>query len=414
MTEYIHPENITFALSNLSQLVFEVTDACNLQCKYCAYGELYEDYDKRHNKKMNFALARRLIDYLYPLWTSKHNTSSQQTLYISFYGGEPLMNMPLIEKVVDYMKELHIPHRTIRFSMTTNAMLLDRYMDYLVGHEFSLLISLDGNKKNDSYRVDHSGNPSFDRVVSNIDLLKERYPDYFRRSVNFNSVFHNRSSVEEVYSFIKERYDKIPSISDLNNVGIKPDKKAEFERMFQSSAQNLNMSGKRDEIKEGMSLRNPEYRTLILFLKQYSGFAFEDYTDLLFDKGEPAFIPTGTCLPFTRKLYLSVNGKILPCERIGQQFGLGEVTDTEVRLDPVAIANKCNERLARMERTCKACYNKKTCSQCMYNLEGIDDKPKCYGFMDKKTFQTYCSRNMSLISQKPSLYREIMTKIFSS
>ena len=308
MIDYIHPEHIVRALSNLPQLVLEVTDACNLKCKYCAYGELYEGYDKRHNRKMSFDMVRRIIDYLYPLWTSKYNTSSQQTLYISFYGGEPLMNMPLIEKVVDYMEGLRIPHRTIRFSMTTNAILLDRYMDFIVEHDFSLLVSLDGNRRNDSYRVDHSGNPSFDRVVCNIDLLKERHPDYFRRSVNFNSVFHNRSSVEDVYSFIKERYDKIPSISDLNNVGIKPDKKDEFERMFQSSTQNLNMSGKKDEIKEALSLRNPEYRTLTLFLKQHSGFAFEDYTDLLFEKGEPTFIPTGTCLPFTRKLYLSVNG----------------------------------------------------------------------------------------------------------
>ncbi len=414
MKEYIRPEHITHALANLPQLVFEVTDACNLKCRYCAYGELYEDYDKRHNKKMNFDLARRVIDYLYPLWTSELNTSSQHILYISFYGGEPLLNMPLIEKVVKYTKMLDIPHRTIRFSMTTNAMLLNRYMDFLAEKDFALLISLDGNKKNDSYRVDHSGQPSFDKVICNIDLLKEKHPDFFSRNVNFNSVFHNRSSVEEVYSFIKERYDKIPNISDLNSIGIKPGKQAEFNTMFKSTNKSLNMSNKKKEIKKGLSLKDSEYRELTLFLKQYSGFAYEDYTDLLFDKGDPIFIPTGTCIPFTRKLYLSVNGKILPCERIGQQFGLGEVTNSEVKLDPVAIAKKCNERLGRMERICKTCYNKKACSQCMYNLEGIDETPDCKGFMDKKSFHIYCSRNISLISQTPSLYKEIMTEVFSS
>lgn len=414
MKEYILPIHITKALANLPQLVFEVTDACNLRCKYCAYGDLYEDYDKRHDRKMGFDMARHMIDYLYPLWISKHNNSSHQTLYISFYGGEPLMNMGLVEKVVGYMKTLNIPHRNIRFSMTTNAMLLDRYMDFLVEHEFSLLISLDGNKENNCYRVDHFGNPSFDRVVRNVDLLKENHSEYFLRNVNFNSVFHNRSSVEDVYSFIKERYDKIPSINDLNSVGIKSEKKVEFENIFQSSIQSLNMSDKKDEIKQALSHRSPEFRTLTLFLKQYSGFAFDDYADLIFEKRKTTFIPTGTCIPFTRKLYLSVNGKILPCERIGQQFGLGEVTDTEVKIDPASIANKCNERLARMEETCKACYNKKACSQCMYNLEGIDGKPKCNGFMDKKAFQSYSAHNMSLIRQRPSLYREIMTKVFSS
>lgn len=414
MTEYIRPEHITHALANLPQLVFEVTDACNLKCKYCAYGNLYEDYDTRHNKKMDFDMARRMIDYLYPLWTSKHNTSSQHVLYISFYGGEPLLNMPLIEKIVEYANGLYIPHRTIRFSMTTNAMLLDRYMDFLVKKDFSLLVSLDGNKRNDSYRVDHFGRPSFERVIHNVDLLKEKYPDYFLNNVNFNSVFHNRSSVEEVYSFIKDRYGKVPNISDLNNVGIKPNKRDEFNAMFHSSIKSLNTSIRKDEIKAGLSLYDPEFRALTLFLRKYSGFAYEDYTDLLYEKGEPAFIPTGTCLPFTRKLYLSVNGKILPCERIGQQFGFGEICDDEVKLDPELIAKKCNERLAKMEKTCKSCYNKKACSQCMYNLEGIDDRPRCYGFMDKKAFQTYYSHNISLISRRPSLYKEIMTKVFSS
>lgn len=414
MTEYIRPEHIAHALANLSQLVFEVTDACNLKCKYCAYGDLYEDYDTRHNKKMNFDMARRMIDYLYPFWTSNQNTSSQHVLYISFYGGEPLLNMPLIEKIVEYTKGLNIPHRTIRFSMTTNAMLLNQYMDYLVEKDFSLLISLDGNRENDSYRVDHSGQPSFDRVIRNVDLLKERYPKFFLNNVNFNSVFHNRSSVEEVYSFIKGRYEKVPNISDLNNVGVKPNKRDEFKAMFHPLRKSLNTSSRKDEIKEGLSLNDPEYRGLILFLRKYSGFAYEDYTDLLYEKGDSAFIPTGTCLPFTRKLYLSVNGKILPCERIGQQFCLGEICGDKVKLDPLAIVKKYNERLARMEKTCKSCYNKKTCSQCMYNLEGIDDKPKCNGFMDKKAFQTYFSHNMSLISQRPSLYKEIMTKVFQS
>ena len=413
MTEYIRPEHVTHALANLPQLVFEVTDACNLNCKYCAYGELYEDYDMRHNKKMTFDMARRLIDYLYPFWTSNQNTSSQQILYISFYGGEPLLNMPLIKDVVEYTKKLKIPHRTICYSLTTNAMLLDCYMDFLVEKDFSLLISLDGNRYNDSYRVDHSGQPSFDRVVRNVDLLKKEYPDFFKRNVNFNSVFHNRSSIEEVYSFIKERYDKVPNISDLNDVGIKAEKREEFNNMFHSSRDSLNSSSKKEEIKEELFLKDSELRELTLFLKQHSGFAYEDYTDLLFDKERLAFIPTGTCLPFTKKLYLSVNGKILPCERIGQQFGMGEVSDSEVKLDPVAIAKKSNERLAKMEKTCRVCYNKKACSQCMYNMEGIDKKPKCNGFMDRNAFQHYYAHNISSIRSKPSLYKKIMTEVLS-
>ncbi|MDR2127376.1 MAG: hypothetical protein LBP63_11190 [Prevotellaceae bacterium] len=97
MTKYLTADNITFAMANLNQLVFEVTDVCNLQCKYCGYGELYDDHDKREDKMLPTKKAIRLIDYLAEFWKSKINTSAQSVIYISFYGGEPLLNMPFME-----------------------------------------------------------------------------------------------------------------------------------------------------------------------------------------------------------------------------------------------------------------------------------------------------------------------------
>lgn len=38
----IEAESIKYNLQNLPQLVFEVTDACNLRCEYCGYASLYE------------------------------------------------------------------------------------------------------------------------------------------------------------------------------------------------------------------------------------------------------------------------------------------------------------------------------------------------------------------------------------
>lgn len=52
MNKYITSDYVVSALANLPQLVFEVTDACNLRCKYCAYGEFYEDYDCREKQNV--------------------------------------------------------------------------------------------------------------------------------------------------------------------------------------------------------------------------------------------------------------------------------------------------------------------------------------------------------------------------
>jgi sulfatase maturation enzyme AslB (radical SAM superfamily) len=59
MKQYLNSEHISHALANLPQLVFEVTDACNLKCKYCGYGEFYGNYDSRGNKKF----IHKTIDY---------------------------------------------------------------------------------------------------------------------------------------------------------------------------------------------------------------------------------------------------------------------------------------------------------------------------------------------------------------
>ena len=213
MTEYITSEHVLSNLANLPQLVFEVTDACNLKCKYCAYGEFYSDFDKREDNMLSVSKAIRLIDYRNQYWNSERNTSAKSFMYISFYGGEPLMNFNFIKEIVEYVEtRLDCPRRKFLFSMTTNAILLHKYMDYLVEHDFHILVSLDGNEKNNSYRVDYFGNGSFGRVVRNVDLLREKYPDFFDKNINFNSVFHNKSTVEEVYRFFKDRYGKKPMI----------------------------------------------------------------------------------------------------------------------------------------------------------------------------------------------------------
>jgi uncharacterized protein len=65
-------------LANLPQLTFEVTDACNLRCKYCGYGEFYDDYDKRENRMMSVDAALQLINYLAALWNSEQNASAKR------------------------------------------------------------------------------------------------------------------------------------------------------------------------------------------------------------------------------------------------------------------------------------------------------------------------------------------------
>jgi len=302
MIEYINPELVLNNLANLPQLVFEVTDACNLKCKYCAYGEFYDDKDERHDSKLPIESAKRIIDYLVPLWNSDRNTSSKVPLFISFYGGEPLLNMDFVMSIVEYIKnEKVIYHRDIRFSMTTNAVLLHKYMDYLADNNFNLLISLDGNEKNHSYRVDHSGISSFSRVKHNVDILREKYPDYFDKNVNFNSVLHDRSSVQEVYDFIKQNYGKVPNINEINSSGIREDKKEEFYRTYKNAKQSLHQSENYEDIVKGMLYKSSDYSGLMKYLEGYSGNYYNTYLDLLLDEKKNKVYSNGHMYTISKK-----------------------------------------------------------------------------------------------------------------
>ena len=121
----ITSEDVKRSLSNSPQLTFEITDACNLRCEYCGYGKSYSDYDERKSTRLSPQRAKVLLDYLRSLWGSELNISHNQNVYISFYGGEPLMDVPFIKEIVSYIEEPDCPSRSFTFNMTTNGILLD-------------------------------------------------------------------------------------------------------------------------------------------------------------------------------------------------------------------------------------------------------------------------------------------------
>ncbi|WP_165042829.1 radical SAM peptide maturase [Dysgonomonas sp. ZJ709] len=410
--EYLNLDIAKKSIANTDQLTFEVTDMCNLNCTYCGYGDLYSDHDKRDNKMLSVKKAINLIDYMNDLWTSPYNHTYMKDVFISFYGGEPLLNMEFISTIVDYIKNLKCQSRRFLFSMTTNAMLLDRYMDYLVSNNFNVLISLDGNKDNMGYRIDKSGNSSFDRITKNVDLLREKFPDYFDKYINFNAVLHNKNSVESIHSYFKEKYNKVPRIGELNNVGIREDKIEDFNTTYRNLSEDLNQSEHYTEIMKDMSISLATSKSITTYLMQYSNFVFRDYNELLYGKQTKITIPTGTCMPFSKKVFMTVNGKILPCERIGHQFALGIVTDDSVEINFEYIVNKYNVYYTKIDKQCKLCYNRNTCIQCIFNLPDINEKrPICHGYMNQKDFEAYQNAQISFLANNPEEYFRLMEDV---
>lgn len=407
-------KDVKYELVNLKQLVFEVTDACNLRCQYCVFGEMYSGFDLRKSQFLPFKEARSVIDYLAELWNNNPNAASQSPLGVSFYGGEPLMNVTLIQQVVGYIRSLRIP-KEISFSLTSNCVLLDRYMDFLVENDFFLLVSLDGDRQSDAYRVFHDGSPSFDRVFSNIKQLQSRYPDYFARNVQFNAVLHNRNDVPGILSFFKREFEKVPVVSELSTVGIREDQKAAFKKAFKSVQEDIDNAGNQEELRKEMKYDVPDTSELMYFFSTALGNVFDSYSDLLSPETDTPRMPTGTCVPFSRKLFVKVDGKILPCERIPHQFSAGTVEGERVNLDLQAVADQFNTYLDRIKPSCRECASMNHCKKCIYTIDGIEtEKCDCDSFMDQSRAKWLEDYYKGYLFRHPTLYREFMEDVMTN
>ena len=402
---------VKYNLMNLKQLVFEVTDACNLKCKYCGYSDLYEGYDARENKYLTFGKAKTLIDYLVNLWKECTCTSFIQPLTVSFYGGEPLMNATLIKKIISYLETIQI-NKKYTYAMTTNAMLLDKHMDYLVDKQFHLLISLDGDEYGHGYRVDHSGNNSFSWVIKNVKLLQSKYPDYFRQFVYFNSVLHNRNSVDRIYHFIKKEFSREPSIATLSDSGVRKDKLEEFWNTYQNVESNIKKAPNCEALETELFIKNPKTADVLSYIYKQTGNVYNNYIDLYIDKDRFARFPTGTCIPFLRKMFLTVNGKLLNCERIDHKFVMGFVSDNEIELNYEKIAARHNDYVFRYRKQCTVCAIQENCSQCVYQMDDIDDlNSMCLNFRNEQIQKQKNEFALNYLREHPELYGRIMKEV---
>jgi uncharacterized protein len=408
----IDERTVRHNLINLKQIVFEVTEKCNLKCRYCGLSDLYKKYDIRQNRDMPFKKAKLTLDYLLNIWKNNNLSDTVIDVAVSFYGGEPLMNMSLIKEIIEYLEKSKITGRKYHYSMTTNGMLLDKYMDFLAEKKFNLLISMDGDENSHSYRVDKSGNNSFNQVFRNVKLLKLKHPDYFHQSVNFISVLHNRNDIEPIYRFFKSSFDKGSRIVLLATSGVSEDKKQEFQKMYQSKTQSLCKSPNCEAIEAEYFFDTPKGHRLSKYLYHLSGNIFFNYNQLLLTKPFGDDLYTGTCLPFAKKLFVSAIGKILPCERIDHGFALGFVHDDFVELDYGHVAEQHNFYLSKCNYQCTYCATTKLCLQCVYQIDDIrDESPHCQYFCTQEEFDKDNEEIFAFLRKQPHYYDKVLNEI---
>jgi len=384
--------DISDSLNDISDITIELTENCNLNCYYCTHGLLYSD-KKRNKGDISFDKIRRLFVFL----KNEGAFSSLQirVINIGFYGGEPLVAFDLIKKTVQYIKD-NFESKTIkfRFGFTTNGILLKKYIDFLVQNNFQISVSLDGSKRHNQYRVDFNNKNSSKIIEKNLLWIRNKYPDFYEK-INIMTVLHDKNPRNEVDNYMKNILNKNPNYSSITTIDTNPTKQKEIQEI--AINQYIHNSKKnpidRDTIVELNTHRNNNY--------------FRNY-EMLIKKNEEirkVKCSTGTCMPFSKRLYLTVDGKIYPCERVSENDYLGEITNNHINLNLYTISNFYNDIYSSLWKShCQNCYNIISCNKCIFYLEGsnIRNKPECREFLSKTAFVKKMSNHLTLLENSNS------------
>lgn len=208
-------------------MCLHVAHDCNLRCKYCfaATGDFGEG-----RKLLDEETGKKAIDFLI------ENSDGRRNLELDFFGGEPLMNMEVVKKIVEYARSKEKQYnKNFRFTITTNGVLLsDDYIDFMNKEMSNIVLSIDGRKEvNDRLRVTSNDKGSYDTIIPLYQKLvdKRGHDQYYVRGtftsynldfakdvIHMNELGFDQISIEPVVTPETEPYaikeEHLPRIYD--------------------------------------------------------------------------------------------------------------------------------------------------------------------------------------------------------
>ena len=164
----------------LSNIVLNITDRCNLRCKYC--------FTNPNPRVITLDKAKKIIE-----WGLKE--SNGNTITVNFFGGEPMLEFERIIKPLVMWTESE--DKPVKYGLTTNGTLLTKKnIEWLASHYINILLSIDGGPETQNLnRPSISGFDSFMKVCENIPCLLENLPLTIFRSTlepdNLDKMFEN-------------------------------------------------------------------------------------------------------------------------------------------------------------------------------------------------------------------------------
>ena len=357
--EFMNEKNI-----NPDQIIINLTNDCNLKCTYCIYSEKY-----KFTRKINYQVIK--LDTIKSFLNEFLHKNENKKL-ISFYGGEPLLQFTLLSDVVNFCTS---NFNKISFSITTNGTLMNnQIVNFLVKNSFVVSISIDKNKNlHDKNRIFHNGQGTFQVIKNKLNMIKNKYPDFYKNNLCFLATIENFSDFKQE---IDPDLDKNMFLTNLTD--------QTGEKRWQDIKQYIRST------RDNSSHNNTKYD----FLSKFSEFITDQkefpttYSTWMISLLKIHYreslpnnnILNGSCFPpGSIKIFLSTNGEYYVCEKMDYTFSIGNI---QTGIDYEKVNDIVKKFYNFKKDTCKTCWAKKLCSLCYISFaqkgnKFIKDRNKC-------------------------------------
>jgi uncharacterized protein len=344
-------ENKPWGDGRAKDITFIVTDDCQLRCHYCYLTK------KGTGNAMTFDIAKKAID----LCLNNKTEFMEDSVIWDFIGGEPLLEIQLIDKICDYIKlktyEMdHVWFGNYRISISTNGLLYDnayvqKFIKKNINH-LSLSISIDGIKeKHDAQRVYPNGRGSYEDVIKVIPHWIQQFGD------NVNT---KATVASEDLRYIKD------SVLHMFDLGIKyVNMNTVFENVWKDGD---------DEILEEQLILLGNY---IIKHKLYNDYNCSFFSEAIGEPLDPLVFNENWC-GAGMMLAVYPNGDLYPCVRFApysmNSKRIRKIGDCFSGIDKNKLRPFLTlDRTTQSTESCISCPVASGCAWCQgYNLDSAD------------------------------------------
>lgn len=363
-------------------LFFYVSQACNMGCAYC-YAE--NNGSNEVGRLATFQEAKRVVDHLVRASGRRPNLS------ITFFGGEPLLNFPVVEATVKYCRSIEKEKKKrFDFRLSTNGTLLNKdIISFLVKHGFGMLVSLDGPPEiHDRVRRMRDGSPSHAMILEKAKQLCDAFGDPRAVKVRAN-ITRLAPDIEGIVNYLQG--------CGFGKIGIAT--------VMDTPGGNSDLSITREQGERLFEWRLAQIPRFLESLVTGQRLPYDPWGQTLRDFGHRGSIRGPTCGVGRNSNGISSDGTIYPCHRfVGMEgFALGNVRSGLNRQSVMEFYKRCADTASSEE--CSRCWARRVC------LGGCPWERAVPGGEFVCSATEYCSRGLRALEATMHLYVKVRDSV---